>query len=63
LERRNQIFGAATFPPIGSPVRTRRDQAAINTLETIADDPLAEHVAKRGPGFMTVEGRTMKLRE
>lgn len=29
-DRNGEILDAATFPPIGSTVRTRRDQAAIN---------------------------------
>ena len=30
-DRNGEIFGVATFPPIGSTVRTRRDQAAVNS--------------------------------
>jgi len=33
------------------------------SLDNLAEDPAADHVAKRGPGFMTIDGRTTKLSE
>jgi hypothetical protein len=54
----------ATWPTLDAAVRAlRRFLEDGVSLESIAEDPLAEHVAKRGPGFMTVDGRTSKLRE
>jgi hypothetical protein len=54
----------AIWPTLDAAVRAlRRFLEDAVSLESIAEDPLAEHVAKRGPGFMTVGGRTIKSRE
>jgi hypothetical protein len=43
------IFGDATFPPVGSTVRTRRNQAAINT----GPAPSSAGAASTGVGSVT----------
>lgn len=54
----------ATWPTFDAAVgAVRRFLEEGASLESLADDPAAERVAKRGPGFMTIDGRTTKLNE
>jgi hypothetical protein len=50
-----------TFDAVVAAVRRFLEEGA--SLGSIAEDPAAEHVAKRGPEFMTIDGRTTKLNE
>lgn len=54
----------ATWPSLDAAVKAvRRFLEEGASLDNLAEDPAADHVAKRGPGFMTIDGRTTKLSE
>ena len=54
----------ATWPTFAAAVGAlRRFLEKGASLDSFAEDPAAERVAKRGPGFVTIDGRTTKLNE
>jgi hypothetical protein len=54
----------ATWPSFDAAVRAlRRFLEDATSLETLASDPTAENVSRRGPGFMTVGDRPSSLIE